>query len=403
MKTLYININGEIIQSTDDIIVVGRPEDAIVNKFIFELGKEIQKDVSVPGVASIKKKSIVTDFKTHDEKSYNLIIEQWEILKQELLGENPSGTRTVKLPDEYISWLQNSSQPVYAEIAKSLYKRGGNVEVSLDKIYKNAIGIIVNNIEPEECKDCGQFVVNDEAVTDDSAITISIQERVPQIAFLPFEDFGKCPKCGKKPCECVPEPPVCPKCGKNPCECKEETDFIDKILNLYGITLGETSFDTLNDEEREKCKYEINCDTSGHIESIRPVEYCPEDGITFAELNSKILSGFVLDFQSTIPSQWKEVLKHWDGKRKKCIEALNLLGYTPLHCDGEYYYAISHSNNYTVFVVFHNVMTLDKLYVFAPVCPICYSQKNETVGSGSELHFKCSMCGGEFGPFLFGT
>ena len=197
MKTLYININGEDIQSTEDIIVVGRPEDAIVNKFFFELGKEILKGVVFPGVTCIKKKDIVTDFKAHDEKSYNLIIEQWEILKLELLGENPSGTRTVKLPDEYISWLQNSSQPVYTEIAKSLYLRGCSVEISLDKIYKNAIGIIVNNIDLEECKGCSQLVVNDDAVTDDSAITESIQGGMSQIAFVPFEDFWKCPKCGK--------------------------------------------------------------------------------------------------------------------------------------------------------------------------------------------------------------
>jgi len=244
MKTLYININGENIQSTEDIIVVGRPGDAIINKFFFELGKEILKGVVAPGVTNIKKKDIVTEFKTHDEKSYNLIMEQWDTLKQELLGKKPSGTRSVKLPDEYISWLQNSSQPVYAEIAKSLYKRGCSVEINLDKIYKNAIGIIVNNIEPEECKDCGQFVVNDDAVTDDSAITGSIQERMPQIAFVPFEDFGKCPECGKMPCECKQEPPVCPKCGMNPCECAN-----DPLFPIDDINLGETNIkDLIKDE-----------------------------------------------------------------------------------------------------------------------------------------------------------
>jgi type I restriction enzyme S subunit len=40
MKTLYININGEDIQSTENIIVVGRPEDAIINKFFFELARK---------------------------------------------------------------------------------------------------------------------------------------------------------------------------------------------------------------------------------------------------------------------------------------------------------------------------------------------------------------------------
>jgi len=188
MKTLYININGENIQSTEYIIVIGRPEDTIVNKFFFELGKEILKGVVAPGVSGIKKKDIVMDFKAHDEKSFNSIMDQWETLKLELLGDNPSGTRTINLPEDYITWLQNSSQPAYAEIAKSLYRRGGKVEVSLDKIYKNAIGIIVNNIEPEECKDCSQFVVNDNVVTDDSSIALAIQGRLSGIVFSPYEN-----------------------------------------------------------------------------------------------------------------------------------------------------------------------------------------------------------------------
>lgn len=189
MKTLYININGENIQNTNDIFVVGRPEDAIINKFFFELGKEILKGVVASGVTSIKKKDIVTDFKAHDEKSYNSIMEQWDTLKQELLGENPSGTRTIKLPDEYISWLKNSSHPAYAEIAKSLYQQGSSVEISLDKIYKNAIGIIVNNIDPNDCIDCTQFVINDNAATDDSAISVAIQEKANNLFFVPYEDF----------------------------------------------------------------------------------------------------------------------------------------------------------------------------------------------------------------------
>jgi hypothetical protein len=30
---------------------------------------------------------------------------------------------------------------------------------------------------------------------------------------------GKCPKCGKSPCECDNSVGTCPKCGKSPCEC----------------------------------------------------------------------------------------------------------------------------------------------------------------------------------------
>ena len=263
MKTLYININGENIQSAEDIIVVGRPKDAIINKFFFEFGKEILKGVVAPGITSIKKEGIVTAFKTHDEKSFNLIMEQWDILKQELLGEKPTGIRTINLPDEYISWLQNSSQPAYVEIAKSLYQRGGSVEISLDKIYKNAIGIIVNNIDPEECKDCGLFVVNDDAVTDDSAITAAIQERMPQIAFVPFEDFGNCPKCGKKKCECETKPsggsskaPECTKCEESLCVFKKARgNYINENQNILLEKESESDKEWSSDEVKKLEKF----------------------------------------------------------------------------------------------------------------------------------------------------
>ena len=133
MKTLYININGEEIQTTDTIVVVGKPEDAIINKFYFELGKQILKGVVAPGISSIKKKDIVTDFKSHDEVAFGKILDQWECVKSILLGENPTGTYKINLPTEYLGWLQNNSQSIYAEIAKSLYQRGCVVEISIDK------------------------------------------------------------------------------------------------------------------------------------------------------------------------------------------------------------------------------------------------------------------------------
>ena len=188
MKTLYININGEKIDSTEDVFVVGRVEDAIINRFYFELGKEVLKGVVSPGISSIKKKDIILDFKVHDESAFNTMMEQWEVFKCQLLGDNPVGEFKVKLPTEYISWLKDSSLPVYAEIAKSLYQRGGVVSISIDKVYTNISNLIVNNI------DNGDFacvVVNDNLVTDDSALVMAIQKKYPNITFKPFKEWEK--------------------------------------------------------------------------------------------------------------------------------------------------------------------------------------------------------------------
>ena len=56
----------------------------------------------------------------------------------------------------------------------------------------------------------------------------------------------KCPKCGKKPCECEPELPVCPKCGKNPCECKSSSC-------VFAVAISEDS--KLKGDERKNFKF----------------------------------------------------------------------------------------------------------------------------------------------------
>ena len=254
MKTLYININGIVIRNSEDVYVVGKPEDAIVNKFYYELGKEILKSVGGSVGKGINKKSIVTDFMDRNKESYDAIWKEWEAVKDKLLGENPTGPHKVTLPAEYINWLNNNSQTAYSEIAKFLHDKGGVVEISIDKIYRNAIGIIVNSIEPIECKECKQFVVNDSCVTDDSAISLAIMEKLRGIVFVPYDGIicsrcGKfpceckqesvCPQCGKSHCECITEPPICPKCGNNPCECAVNI-FFDKDIN-------EVLYETIND------------------------------------------------------------------------------------------------------------------------------------------------------------
>ena len=209
MKTLYININGENILGSDDIIVVGTPDDNIVDKFYYELGKEIVKGIDAPGIRGLAK-HIVKSYKDIDEMSFDIITKQWLKVKDKLLGENPTGTETIELPMEYVKWLQNYGDTGHTEIAKSLYARNRLVEICLDKIYRNSVNIIINSIESDIY---GQFVVNDEVVTDDSAISIAIMNKLDGIAFKPYKKEN-----------------VCQKCGKNPCECKKDNKLFNVIL-----------------------------------------------------------------------------------------------------------------------------------------------------------------------------
>ncbi len=256
MKTLYININGENIQSSNDIIVVGTPDDAIVDKFYYELGKEIVKGVDAPGIRGLAK-HIVKSYKDIDELSFDKITMQWLNVKDKLLGEYPTGSETIELPKEYVKWLQNYGDASHTEIAKSLYARNCLVEISLDKIYRNSVNIIINSIELDNY---GQFVVNDEVVTDDSAISTAIMNKFDGIAFKPYKKEDVCPNCGKNPCEC---PKTCPKCGKEPCECSN-----DPLFPIDGIILGRTSLADLVKEEKIDIPLETPQSIRKHFESL---------------------------------------------------------------------------------------------------------------------------------------
>ena len=186
---LYININGDGVQSTEEQIVIGRPDSAIINKFFYELAKEIVKGVTTPGIGDIKNKKIVTEFQEQNIENFNIILAQWEKVKRDLLGANPSGNCIINLPDEYVRWLKFRGS-VYTEVATSLSKRGNAVGISVDKIYRNAIGLLVNNIDTTKQYD--KFVVNDKLVDDKSQISRDIRKRIgEEILFEPFDNYEK--------------------------------------------------------------------------------------------------------------------------------------------------------------------------------------------------------------------
>jgi len=185
MKTLYININGEDIQGNADIHVVGHSEDALINAFYYELGNEILN--GVPGVSKISKRDLVLEFKTHNKDRFDKILDQWTALKKIVLGANPSGQFGVELPDEYVKWLQDKSDRVYRAIAMSLVNRGRKVNISIDNIYE-AIELLIDSIEPDDCSDCEQFVVNEYECSSNSALSSSLIKNTG-LKFIAYKDF----------------------------------------------------------------------------------------------------------------------------------------------------------------------------------------------------------------------
>ena len=188
MSTLYININGDDIESTENMTVVGKPENAIINRFYFELVRGIVNGVTVPGIGEVRNRSLVTDFKNINEDAFAEITEQRDLVKQALLGQDPTGERKITLPTEYVEWLSYHRNRIYNEIAKSLANRGNAVVINIGNIYRNGLNLLVNNIDKDKEYEC--FVVSDTLVDDESAIAKAIRKRIGEdVPLVPFDEF----------------------------------------------------------------------------------------------------------------------------------------------------------------------------------------------------------------------
>ena len=74
MKTLYININNEQIQSNEELEVLKHDLDS---DFFFYLGEKITKSCKVEN-----ENALITDFNTQDSADdYQKIIAQWNEIK----------------------------------------------------------------------------------------------------------------------------------------------------------------------------------------------------------------------------------------------------------------------------------------------------------------------------------
>lgn len=410
MKTLYININGEATPSTEERIVVGKPDLAIINKFYFELAKEIVKGVNTLGIENAKNKSLITDFESRDKLAYKEITNQWEYVRQALLGENPTGNQTINLPPEYIDWLTNHVNLVYNKIAKSLSSRDCTVEISIEKIYTNAIGLLVNNIDTTIRYD--QFVVNDNFVDDDSKISKDIRKKIGEdVPFVPFDEYI--------PPVRIPEKPVRPTEENDDSQNETKQDINNNDLEKHlqynsstrstnsvinenwsglfpvdGIILGKTDIYKIQQAgEIEEFDYGVKCEIRKHV-SVYQKE---EDSF----INEIIIES---SDECKLPQKWEELLgfpfKVHLKRCKKTLEKKGIeLNYIQYYDDGnkdvlgfitpdkKYYVVLSGFEGY-----FYTIRV--NLYK----CPDCGSD-NIIIKHGpwDDVSTLCKSCGREWG------
>ena len=192
MKTLYININGEDVQSTDSMIVIGDERDAIIDSFYIALGEEITAGSRVRG---INHKAIVIDFAKDKPEEFEDILRQWEEVKEILLSDDPTGEYAIILSPEYLHWLRYNSNPAYIEVYEKKFVglNEAKVVLDIDSLYKDSLATIRRKVfrfweSDNDSNDIKDFVINDECANGKSKLVRELREKL-DIAYIRFNTF----------------------------------------------------------------------------------------------------------------------------------------------------------------------------------------------------------------------
>ena len=132
MKTLYININNEKIQSKEELEVLNYDLDS---DFFFYLGEKIAKGCKVKN-----ENALITDFNTKDnEEDYKQIIAQWNEIKAILFSEKCEGEFRFTLPNGYIHWLK--FHPQYVSVYHRNFSNGEStiITIDLEELYEDSV------------------------------------------------------------------------------------------------------------------------------------------------------------------------------------------------------------------------------------------------------------------------
>ena len=126
MKTLYVNLGNEQIESTKSTEVLNYK---LLDDFFFYLGEAIVEGIDFHA----NKISLIEEFNTPKNASdFDEILKQWEKLKSILFGEKPKGIFDITLPNGYINWLRYNSNDEYRKIYSFKYSNSDKSVVSID-------------------------------------------------------------------------------------------------------------------------------------------------------------------------------------------------------------------------------------------------------------------------------
>ena len=184
MKTLYININNEQIQSNDKLEVLNYDLDSD----FFYLGEKIAKGCKVEN-----ENALITDFNTKDnEKDYKQIITQWNEIKTILFSEECEGKIKLTLPNGYIHWLK--FHPQYVSVYDRNFSHGepAVITIDLEELYEDSIEDLQRKMLRKLQRDnlyleIDEIVFNDDAVTRKSPIVRAIKEKYEGVRFSSFK------------------------------------------------------------------------------------------------------------------------------------------------------------------------------------------------------------------------
>ena len=190
MKTLYININNEPIQSNEELEVLKHDLDS---DFFFYLGEKIAKNCKVEN-----ENALITDFNTKgNEKDYKQIITQWNEIKTILFSEECEGKIEFALPNGYIHWLRYSEK--YNHVYDKNFSHGEPLIIYIDlkELYEESVEDLQRKMLRKLRRDdlyseIDEIVFNDDAVTSKSPIVRGIKEKYDGIGFKSYKkDFCK--------------------------------------------------------------------------------------------------------------------------------------------------------------------------------------------------------------------
>ena len=187
MKTLYLNINNEQIQSNEELEVLNYDLDS---DFFFYLGEKIAKGCKVEN-----ENALITDFNTKDnEEDYKQIITQWNEIKTILFSEECEGKIEFTIPNGYIHWLRYSEKYNHVYHKNFSYGEPSVISIDLEELYEESVEEMQRKILRTLKRNdlyigVDEIVFNDATISHTSMIINSIQKFYTTISVLSLNEW----------------------------------------------------------------------------------------------------------------------------------------------------------------------------------------------------------------------